>query len=117
MTSIHNLDRFLNQSHRLASVTGSSNAIGPYTVRPFQVFDRNAKRLLRRRIVLCHKKRRGGSRTVDYVRDDVADSFVERFLEGIPYKYFDLFIITREVPACGRWTICGLHGIFPAICP
>lgn len=117
MTSIHNLDRFLNQSRRLASVAGSSNAVGPYMVGPFQVFNRNMKCLLRRQIVLCHKKRRGGSRTVDYVRDDVVDSFVECFLEGIPYKYFDLFIITKEVPACGHWTICGLHGIFLAICP
>ena len=117
MKSVRNLNRILNQSRRLASVAGGSGTVNPYTVGPFQVFNRNMKCLLRRQIVLCHKKRRRGSRTVDYVRDDVGDSFVECFLEGIPYKYFDLFIITREVPACGHWTICGLHGIFLAICP
>ena len=115
MTSIHNLDRFLNQSRRLASVAGSSNTVGPYMVGPFQVFDRNAKRLQKDRAVSREEGAR--SRTVDYVRDEVADRLVERFLVGIPYKYFDLFIITREVPACGHWTICGLHGIFLAICP
>ncbi|KAI0371520.1 S-adenosyl-L-methionine-dependent methyltransferase [Pilatotrama ljubarskyi] len=59
----------------LASV--SSSSINPNSVGPFQVFDRNAKRLQRDRAAA----RDGGtrSRTVDYVRDEIADRMIERF--------------------------------------
>ncbi|KAJ7639279.1 S-adenosyl-L-methionine-dependent methyltransferase [Roridomyces roridus] len=59
---------------RLAAVpSGSPN---PSTLGPFQVFDRNAKRLQKDRAAL-----REGSRTVDYVRDEVADRMMERFMD------------------------------------
>ncbi|KAF8530905.1 S-adenosyl-L-methionine-dependent methyltransferase [Gautieria morchelliformis] len=49
------------------------------TVGPFQVFDRHAKRLQKDRAAA----RAGGarSRTVDYVRDEVADRMMERLLD------------------------------------
>lgn len=94
MKSVRNLNRILNQSRRLASVAGGSGTVNPYTVGPFQVFDRNAKRLQKDRAVSREEGAR--SRTVDYVRDEVADRLVERFLVGIPYKYFELYIITKK---------------------
>ena len=47
---------------------------------PFQVFDRQAKRLQKDRAAA----RDGGnrSRTVDYVRDEVANRMIERFIVG-----------------------------------
>lgn len=50
-----------------------ANDVGAY-----QVFDRNVKRIQKDRAAL----RDGGarSRTVDYVRDEVADRMMERFL-------------------------------------
>src|ERR1700761_7938196 len=50
---------------------------------PFKVFDRQAKRLQKDRAVA----RDGGnrSRTVDYVRNEVADRMVERFLVSVHY--------------------------------
>ncbi|KAF8969362.1 S-adenosyl-L-methionine-dependent methyltransferase [Flammula alnicola] len=49
------------------------------TVGPYQVFDRNAKRMQRDRAAL----RDGGarSRTVDYVREEVAERLMERFMD------------------------------------
>ncbi|PAV21227.1 S-adenosyl-L-methionine-dependent methyltransferase [Pyrrhoderma noxium] len=79
MKSVRNLNRILNQSRRLASVAGGSGTVNPYTVGPFQVFDRNAKRLQKDRAVSREEGAR--SRTVDYVRDEVADRLVERFLD------------------------------------
>ena len=48
------------------------------TVGPYEVFDRKVKRMQRERAAL----REGGarSRTVDYVREEVADRMMERFL-------------------------------------
>ncbi|KZP03943.1 S-adenosyl-L-methionine-dependent methyltransferase [Athelia psychrophila] len=62
----------------LASVS-SSTPPNPLSVGPFQVFDRNTKRLQKDRAV----ERDAGvaSRTVDYVRDEVADRMMERLLD------------------------------------
>jgi NADH dehydrogenase [ubiquinone] 1 alpha subcomplex assembly factor 5 len=61
-------------SHRyFAAVSPSHPSIGPY-----QIFDRNAKRLQKDRAVVQD----GGARStvVDYIRDEVADRMMERFL-------------------------------------
>ncbi|KAH9899453.1 S-adenosyl-L-methionine-dependent methyltransferase [Cubamyces lactineus] len=59
-----------------ASVS-SSSPVNPTSVGPFQVFDRNVKRIQKDRAAA----RDGGarSRTVDYVRDEIADRMIERF--------------------------------------
>ena len=59
--------------NRTLSTTGNVAATAPY-----EVFDRTAKRIHRDRAAL----KDGGeqSRTVDYVRDEVADRLMERFL-------------------------------------
>ncbi|GBE80109.1 S-adenosyl-L-methionine-dependent methyltransferase [Sparassis latifolia] len=62
-----------------ASVSSSSSPINPNTVRPFQVFDRNAKRLQKDRAASREDGVR--SRIVDYVRDEVADRMIERLLD------------------------------------
>lgn len=56
----------------------SSSPINPTSVGPFQVFDRNTKRLQKDRAA----SRNGGenSRTVDYVREEVAERLIERFM-------------------------------------
>ncbi|KAL7282697.1 hypothetical protein ACG7TL_004171 [Trametes sanguinea] len=68
----------LSSAHRrpYASVS-SSSPVNPNSVGPFQVFDRNVKRMQKDRAAA----RDGGarSRTVDYVRNEIADSLVERF--------------------------------------
>ncbi|KAI0920776.1 hypothetical protein AcV7_002811 [Taiwanofungus camphoratus] len=63
----------------LASISSSASSINPNTVGPFQVFDRNAKRLQKDRAAM----KEGGvrSRTVDYVREEVADRMMERLLD------------------------------------
>lgn len=62
-------------SHRsFATISSPSHSsIGSY-----QIFDRNAKRLQKDRAVV----RDGGARStvVDYIRDEVADRMMERFL-------------------------------------
>ncbi|KAH9948750.1 S-adenosyl-L-methionine-dependent methyltransferase [Amylocystis lapponica] len=68
------------RSRSLASISSSSSPpLNPHTVGPFQVFDRAAKRLQKNRAA----GREGGarSRTVDYVRDEVADRMIERLLD------------------------------------
>ncbi|EJD01536.1 S-adenosyl-L-methionine-dependent methyltransferase [Fomitiporia mediterranea MF3/22] len=74
---LHSLRRSCTRSYA-AAVAGSS-PVNPYTVGPFQVFDRNAKRMQKDRAAI----RDGGerSRTVDYIRDEIADRMVERFLD------------------------------------
>ena len=47
---------------------------------PYQVFDRHAKLLQKNRSAL--KGNGAASRQVDYVRDEVADRMLERFLVG-----------------------------------
>lgn len=65
----------LVRTRSLASVS-SSSPVSPNSVRPFQVFDRNVKRMQKDRSAV----RNGGqrSRTVDYVRNEIADRLVER---------------------------------------
>lgn len=57
----------------------SSSPLKPGAIGPYQVFDRNAKSLQKDRSVA----RDGGtrSRTVDYVREEVADRMIERLLD------------------------------------
>lgn len=64
-------------SRRYASVS-SSSPLNPNSVGPFQVFDRNAKRMQRDRSAV--KDSGEASRTVDYVREEVADRMLERLL-------------------------------------
>ena len=75
------MNRFRNipfsRLRHYASVSKTSNITNPYTVGPFQVFDRNAKRLQRDRAAQSES-----SRTVDYVRDAVAERLVERLYVG-----------------------------------
>ncbi|KAJ7129262.1 S-adenosyl-L-methionine-dependent methyltransferase [Mycena epipterygia] len=59
---------------RLAAISSASPSANPHTLGPFQVFDRNAKRIQKDRAAL-----REDSRTVDYVREEVADRMMERF--------------------------------------
>ncbi|TFK93637.1 S-adenosyl-L-methionine-dependent methyltransferase [Polyporus arcularius HHB13444] len=67
----------------LASVSPSS-PINPNSVGPFQVFDRNVKRMQKDRAAA----RDGGerSRTVDYVRNEIADALSER-MQDIKRKF------------------------------
>ena len=65
----------LMRTRSLASVS-SSSPINPNSVGPFQVFDRNAKRIQKDRSAA--RDEGGRSRTVDYVREEVADRLIER---------------------------------------
>jgi NADH dehydrogenase [ubiquinone] 1 alpha subcomplex assembly factor 5 len=62
----------------LAAISSSSPSPNPYTVGPFQVFDRAAKKLQKDRAI--DRDAGVASRTVDYVRDEVADRMMERLL-------------------------------------
>lgn len=66
--------------HARLMATNASNAppLSFNTVGPYEVFDRQVKRLQRDRAAL----RDGGerSRVVDYVRNEVADRMMERFM-------------------------------------
>jgi NADH dehydrogenase [ubiquinone] 1 alpha subcomplex assembly factor 5 len=65
-----------NHARSYAAISASSPSTN--TVGPYQVFDRRAKMIQRDRAALRdHGKR---SRTVDYVRDEVAERMLERFL-------------------------------------
>ncbi len=55
--------------------------INTTTQSPFQVFDRHAKRLQKDRAAARDEGHR--SRTVDYIRDDVANRMIERFMASI----------------------------------
>lgn len=55
-----------------------SSSLNPNSVGPFQVFDRNAKMMQKDRSAAHDDGER--SRTVDYVREEVADAMVERLL-------------------------------------
>ena len=58
--------------------SASSGPINPSSVGPFEVFDRKVKRMQKN-----HSASRDNgdkSRTVDYVREEVADRMVERFM-------------------------------------
>jgi hypothetical protein len=56
----------------------SSFQSGTEVKSPFHVFDRQVKRLQKDRAVACDGGNR--SRTVDYVREEVANRMIERFL-------------------------------------
>ena len=59
----------------------SHSQINVATRSPYQVFDRHAKRLQKDRAAARDAGNR--SRTVDYVRDDVASRMMERFMASI----------------------------------
>jgi hypothetical protein len=69
-----------SSSYRAYASVSSSSPFNPTTVGPFQVFDRNAKRLQKNRSAV--KEDGQASRTVDYVREEVADRMMERLLVG-----------------------------------
>lgn len=62
-------------SRHLASV---SSSIDPNSVGPFQVFDRNVKVLQKDRGATAQNGKK--SRTVDYVRNEVAERMIERLM-------------------------------------
>lgn len=62
----------LNVPKRYASTLDGASTMGP-----FRVFDRDMKRMQRDRAAVVDNGDR--SRTVDYLRDEVADRLVERF--------------------------------------
>ena len=66
------------KARNLAVQTGTLNA-PPRG--PFMVFDRNVKRLQKNRAARASGGQR--SRTVDYVRDEVADTLLERFMASV----------------------------------
>ena len=68
----------LNRSRRNLASLSNSSSTNPYTVGPFQVFDRNVKRLQKDRAAACEGGQR--SRTVDYIRDEIADRLIERLM-------------------------------------
>ena len=61
----------------LASVS-PGGPLNPSTLGPYLVFDRHAKRLQKDRSAINGGGER--SRTVDYVRDEVADRLIERLM-------------------------------------
>jgi hypothetical protein len=63
----------------LAAVT-SSGTTNPLTVGPFRVFDREVKTMQKDRSATLDGGER--SRTVDYVREEVADRLLERLMVG-----------------------------------
>lgn len=73
-----------------ASVSSSAPP-NPNTVGPFQVFDRNAKRLQKN----GSAAKDGGetSRIVDYVRDEVADRMMERLLVSFGSLYCHVSVV------------------------
>lgn len=66
------------QTRSFAAISSSSPRPNPNTVGPYEVFNRQTKRMQRDRAALRANGER--SRTVDYVRDEVADRMMERFL-------------------------------------
>jgi hypothetical protein len=71
--------RGLSTSRR--SYASVSSGLNPNSVGPFQVFDRTAKTLQKDRSATFENGER--SRTVDYVREEVADRMIERLLVRI----------------------------------
>jgi len=80
-TSRHDtiFDTVFHHKPRCYASAAASSSPNPYTLGPFQVFDRRAKELQKDRAAF----KDGGtqSRTVDYVRDEVADHMLERLLD------------------------------------
>lgn len=75
---------FIARSFAVVASPGGSGPVNPYTVGPFQVFDRQVKRKQKDRAAAFQDGRR--SRTVDYLRDEIADRMIERFI--VCYKCF-----------------------------
>jgi len=69
---------FFCQPARAFASISTNSSIGLNLVGPYQVFDRNVKRMQRDRTARVEGGKR--SRTVDYVRDEVAERMIERFL-------------------------------------
>ena len=67
-----------NYARSYAVISSSSPILNTNAVGPYQVFDRHAKMIQRDRAALREQGKR--SRTVDYVRDEVAERMLERFL-------------------------------------
>ncbi|TFK25919.1 S-adenosyl-L-methionine-dependent methyltransferase, partial [Coprinopsis marcescibilis] len=67
------------QTRSLASISSNSSPTNPYSVGPYQIFDRDVKRMQKDRAAALDDGER--SRTVDYVRDEVADRLMERFMD------------------------------------
>lgn len=85
----HFLPRTIRTQHHvrtLAAISSNSPPPNLNTVGPYQVFDRNVKRMQRDRAAL----REGGarSRIVDYVRAEVAERMLDRFL--VTWSSFEL---------------------------
>lgn len=79
LSSLNRTIRYSTRQVRgLAAVTAAPDTI------PFQIFDRQTKRIQRDTAALKHAGT--ASRTVDYLRDEVADRMVER-LEDIKRKF------------------------------
>ncbi|KAF5321083.1 hypothetical protein D9619_000557 [Psilocybe cf. subviscida] len=80
MLSLPRLRLPLVSRHARPLATNASNAPPPSftTVGPYEVFDRSVKRLQRDRAARRDGER---SRVVDYVRDEVADRMMERFMD------------------------------------
>lgn len=87
----------LGPTRGFAAISSSSPTPSAGTVGPYHVFDRNAKRLQKDRAVA----RDGGTRstTVDYVRDEVADRMMERFLvrQDPIHNKMETLIFIRDV--------------------
>ncbi|CAE6425644.1 unnamed protein product [Rhizoctonia solani] len=70
--------QFRTLIRRYATASGGS-PFSAHTMSPFRLFDRNAKRIQKDRAALRASGER--SRTVDYVREEVADRLFERVLD------------------------------------
>lgn len=75
-------------SHSTGSSPPSFNTVGPY-----QVFDRNVKCMQKNRAAL-----RKDSRMLDYVRDEVADRMMERFL--VHPSLYGLGMLSERIRLC-----------------
>ncbi|KAF9006693.1 S-adenosyl-L-methionine-dependent methyltransferase [Cyathus striatus] len=73
-----------SQSRSFAAVNLNTPSPSLGTVGPYQVFDRNAKKLQKDRAVTRNNGER--SRTVDYLRDEIADRMMERFIFSYYFK-------------------------------
>ena len=79
-------------SRPFAAISSNSPPPTLNTVGPYQVFDRSAKVIQRDNAA----RREGGvkSRTVDYVRDEVAERMLERFMVGLVYGFLNVHSCT-----------------------
>lgn len=68
----------VQNARTLAAVSSSSPPPNMNTVGPYLVFDRNVKRIQRDKAALREGSKR--SRVVDYVRNEVAERMLDRFL-------------------------------------